>query len=40
MTNRHRPQARLALPLLVAADPSFGDDAERAARLRERAADA
>jgi tetratricopeptide (TPR) repeat protein len=32
-----REQARLALPLLEAADPSFADDAERAARLRELA---
>lgn len=35
-----RGQARLALPLLLEADPSFADDAERAARLRELAADA
>jgi tetratricopeptide (TPR) repeat protein len=32
-----REQAQLALPLLEAADPSFADDAERAARLRELA---
>jgi tetratricopeptide (TPR) repeat protein len=35
-----RAQARLALPLLLEADPSFAHDAERAARLRELAADA
>ena len=35
-----RGQARLALPLLLEADPSFADDAERSARLRELAADA
>ena len=30
-----REQARLAIPLLLDADPSFVDDAERTARLRE-----
>jgi len=30
-----REQARLALPLLLAADPLFAEDAERATRLRE-----
>jgi hypothetical protein len=29
--------ARLALPLLLEADPSFVDDAERSARLRQLA---
>jgi len=32
-----REQARLALPLLLAADPSFADDAERASRLGQLA---
>ena len=35
-----REQARLALPLLLDADPSFADDAERAARLRSLAGEA
>lgn len=32
-----RDQARLALPLLIEADPSFADDVERANRLRDLA---
>jgi tetratricopeptide (TPR) repeat protein len=35
-----RTQALLAIPLLEAVDPSFADDTDRRARLRELAADA
>ena len=34
-----RDQARLAVPLLLEADPSFADDSDRLAHLRELAAD-
>jgi tetratricopeptide (TPR) repeat protein len=34
-----RAQARLALPLLLEADPAFAEDAERAGRMRALAAD-
>lgn len=37
--NEAREQARLAVPLLLEADPSFVDDVDRAARLRSLAAD-
>ena len=35
-----REQARLALPLLLGADPTFAKDEERATRLRRLAGDA
>jgi tetratricopeptide (TPR) repeat protein len=38
-TNDAREQARLALPLLVEADPSFAEDADRVTRLRSIADD-
>ncbi len=37
--NEAREQARLAVPLLAEADPSFAEDGDRGARLRSLAAD-